>query len=127
MNYSVENLTVLGRSSFTQYVDLNYERLMEQLRNLGYPVAYNTFKKRHSPPFITVLYINNNDLMADNINYVDVKNFQIELYTDKYYPPIEKEVENLLKSIGLAYDKSQVPIPDEDLYQTVYEISLIGG
>lgn len=125
MNYSVDNLAILGRTSFNQYIKLDYQRLKEQLENLGYPVAYNTFKKRQSPPFITILYTSNDDLMADNINYVDVKNFQIELYTDKYYPPTEKEVEDLLKNIGLAYDKSQVPMPDEDLYQTVYEIKLI--
>ena len=125
MNYSVENLTILGRTSFIEYIKLDYQRLVEQLKNLGYPVAYNTFKNRQSPPFITILSVDNDDLMADNINYKDIENFQIELYQTKYYPPVEKELDNLFKENGLAYDKSRSPIPDEDLYQTVYEISLI--
>lgn len=106
---------------------MTYIELLNSLKTLGYPVAYDTFNSLQSPPFITILYTNNNDLMADNINYVDVKNFQVELYTDKYYPPTEKEVEDLLKSIGLAYEKSGAPMPDEDLYQTVYDIQLLGG
>jgi len=104
---------------------MTYIELLNSLKTLGYPVAYNTFNEPQSSPFITILYTNNDDLMADNINYVDVKNFQIELYTDKYYPPAEKEVEDLLKSIGLSYDKSGAPMPGEDLYQTVYDIQLI--
>ena len=106
---------------------MTYQELMAALRTLGYPVAYDTFKEQQSTPFITVLSNGNNDLIADNINYVDIENFQIELYQDRYYPPVEKEVKNLLKEKGLAAEISRSPIPDEDLYQTIYDISLIGG
>jgi len=104
---------------------LTYTELATELKTLGYPVAYNTFDEPQSPPFITILSVDNDDFKADNKNYKDIENFQIELYQTKYYPPVEKELDNLLKENGLAYDKSRSPIPDEDLYQTVYEISLI--
>lgn len=106
---------------------MTYKELLSSLKTIGYPVAYDTFKERQSPPFITILYTNNNDLIADNINYLNVSNFQIELYTIDYNPPAEREVENQLKEIGLAYDKLQTKMPDENLYQTVYDIQLIGG
>ena len=104
---------------------MTYAELKAKLKTLGYPVAYNTFKKQQTPPFITILSVDNDDLIADNINYLDIENFQIELYQTKYYPPVEKELDNLFKENRLAYDKSRSPIPDEDLHQTVYEISLI--
>jgi len=104
---------------------MTYLELVALLKTLGHPVTYDTFNKPQIPPFITILSTGNDDLIADNINYLDIENFQIELYQTKYYPPVEKELDNLFKENGLAYDKSRSPIPDEDLYQTVYEISLI--
>jgi len=104
---------------------LTYAEVVTLLQTLGYPVTYDTFNKPQIPPFITILSTGNDDLIADNINYLDIENFQIELYQTKYYPPVEKELDNLFKENGLAYDKSRSPIPEEDLYQTVYEISII--
>jgi len=104
---------------------MTYLELVALLKTLGHPVTYDTFDEPQSPPFITILSVDNDDFKADNKNYKDIENFQIELYQTKYYPPVEKELDNLLKENRLAYDKSRSPIPDEDLYQTVYEISLI--
>lgn len=106
---------------------MEYKKLLSELKTLNYPVAYDTFKKRKSPPFITILYKSNDDIMADNINYVEVQNFQVELYTKKYRPTVEKNVETLLKNNGLAYEKFQTYLKKEELYQTVYRIKLIGG
>jgi len=103
-----------------------YQELLAELKTL-YPTAYRKFKEPQSPPFILIVYRYNNDFMADNINYVGVEYFNVELYTKKWNPPVEKEVESLLKSLGIAYDKSQTFLDSEDLYQTVYEIKLIGG
>jgi hypothetical protein len=64
---------------------------------------------------------------ADTLLGVDSPASNVELYTKKWNPPVEKEIENLFKSLGIAYQKSQEFLDDEDLYQTVYEISLIGG
>ena len=104
---------------------MTYLELITKLKTLGYPVTYDTFSEQQTPPFITILSVDNDDLIADNINYLDIENFQIELYQNGYYPPVEKELDNLFKENGLAYDKSRSPIPEEDLYQTVYEISII--
>ena len=106
---------------------MTYIELLTALKTLGYPVTYDTFNSPQSPPFITILSTGNDDLKADNINYVDIENFQIELYQKKYFPPVEKELKNLLKEKGLACEISRSPIPGEDLYQTVYDISIIGG
>lgn len=106
---------------------MTYQELFSSLETLGYPVAYDTFKKQQKTPFITILYKNNDDLMADDINYVDIKNFQVELYTEKYYPPVEKEIETLFKNRGITYEKFQTYLKKDNLYQTVYRIKIIGG
>ena len=103
-----------------------YQELLAKLKTL-YPTAYRTFKEPQSPPFITIVYRYDNDLMADNINYVGIEYFNVELYTKDWNPPVEKEVENLFKYLEIAYEKSQTFLDSEDLYQTVYEIKLIGG
>jgi hypothetical protein len=104
---------------------LTYTELATELKTLGYPVAYNTFEERQSPPFLTIIFTSNNDLMADNINYAARNNFQVELYTVKKYPPTEKEVEDKFKELKLAYEKYETYLNKEELYQIVYRITLI--
>lgn len=106
--------------------------LNQALKAIGYPVAYSHFvdtpqNPAPKPPFITYREAYSNDLIADNQNYVPVSNVQIELYTDRKYPAAEVAVQNKLKELGLPYSKTETYIEDEKLFQTIYEIQLIGG
>ncbi|OUM85689.1 MAG: hypothetical protein BAA01_09480 [Bacillus thermozeamaize] len=101
--------------------------LFQALKSLGMPVAYGSFSSAVSPPFITYQFAYSSDLIADNINYVEVSNFQIELYTNKKDLAAEAAVQNKLKELGLPYSKVEAWIEEEKLYQVIYEIQLIGG
>lgn|SRR5690606_37903453 len=101
--------------------------LLQALKETGYPVAYGSFRSAVSPPFITYQFAYSSDVMADNINYVEVSNFQIELYTAKKDLAVEKLVQDKLKELGLPYSKVETWLEEERLYQVIYEIQLIGG
>ncbi|MDP4158385.1 MAG: hypothetical protein Q8911_01290 [Bacillota bacterium] len=106
--------------------------LFTALKSLGMPVAYGEFVSTPEhpappPPFITYQFANSSDIMADNYNYVDVGNFQIELYTNKKDLTKEKLVQDKLKELRLPYSKSGIWIEEEKMYQIIYEIQLIGG
>lgn len=100
--------------------------LYQALKAIGYPVAYSHFKDTPSPPFITYQFAYSNDMMADNQNYAEISNFQVELYTADKDLAVESAVQNKLKELGLPYTKTETWIDSEKLYQIIYEIQLIG-
>lgn len=101
--------------------------LLQKLKETELPVRYSHFKEPQTPPYMTYAFSYSDDFMADNFNYLEVSNFQIELYTDKKEPPTEKKVEDKLKEMGMSYMKLETYIESEELFQIIYEIQLIGG
>ncbi|MBC2722340.1 hypothetical protein [Desulfosporosinus sp.] len=111
---------------------MNQVELVTALKSLGMPIAYGEFESTPenpspSPPFITYQFTDDEDLKADNQNYVDIGDYNIELYTDKKDLTIEKLVQDKLKELHLPYSKSEAKIELEELYQVIYRIQLIGG
>lgn len=106
--------------------------LFQALKALGIPVAYGEFVSTPEnpappPPFITYQFAYSSDLMADNHNYVDIGNFQIELYTLKKDLAVEKLIQDKLKELRLPYNKTEAWLDEEKLCQVIYEVQLIGG
>lgn len=111
---------------------MNITELAQHLRDIGLPVAYGEFvstpqNPAPAPPFITYQFAYNNDFQADNYNYVDVSTYQVELYTVRKDPTIEKRVQDKLKELRLPYNKVESKIESEQIYQIIYDITLIGG
>lgn len=100
-------------------------RLVKILKGLGYPVAFSHFNKKQTFPYITYTTPDNDDLMADNINYYKVVNVDIEVYTNKKDLVVEEKIENILIENELPYTTYQTTIEDEEVFQKVYEITLI--
>ncbi|NTZ20933.1 hypothetical protein EXW96_26460 [Paenibacillus sp. JMULE4] len=105
--------------------------LIQALKAIGYPVAYSHFVSTPEnpappPPFITVQFAFSGDVMADNLNYVEVSNYQVELYTTKKDVATEKLVQDKLKELRMPYSKTATWLDEEKLFQTIYEIQLIG-
>ena len=101
--------------------------LYEALQSIGYPVAYGSFSDSVTPPYITYQFAYNSDLIADNVNYVPIENFQVELYTAKKDLAAEQKVQDKLKELGLPYRKFETYLDTEKMYQILYEIQIIGG
>ncbi|MBB5325200.1 hypothetical protein HNQ34_002300 [Anoxybacillus tepidamans] len=101
--------------------------LYQALKSIGYPVAYGSFSSSVTPPFITYQFAYSNDMMADNVNYVAIEDFQIELYTAKKDLVAEKKVQDKLKELGLPYRKFETYLDEEKVYQILYEVQIIGG
>ena len=94
------------------------------LVSTGYPVAYNHFKKPPQTPYIVYLFTDSNNFSADNRAYAKINRYQIELYTNKKDNAAEQNVENILDNAEIFYDKSEIYIESEGLFQTLYEIEV---
>jgi hypothetical protein len=101
--------------------------LLQALKSIGYPVAYGSFSSPVTPPFIVYKFAYSNDIMADNINYVAIDDFQVELYTSKKDLVAEQKVQDKLKELGLPYRKFETYLDEEKVYQILYEIQILGG
>jgi len=106
--------------------------LFTALKTLGIPVVYGEFistpeNPAPAPPFITYQFTNDNGLKADNYNYLDIGNFDVELYTAKKDPATEKLAQDKLKELRLPYTKIEAWIDSEKMFQVIYGIQLVGG
>lgn len=99
--------------------------LGQQLKALGYPVAYSHFKAAQEPPFICYLVVDGDTFSADNkvlskITYVD-----IELYVNIKDLAAEKKIEDMLNENELPWSYDELFIRDEGVFKCTYSITLI--
>ena len=96
--------------------------LIDLLSETGIPFAYDHFAQGESPdpPFITFLLPATNNYPADGRVYLKVDVVHIELYTDEKNPEREALVESVLDAHDIFYDKTEVWIESEKLYEVLY-------
>ena len=98
------------------------EDLIELMEEIGIPFAYDHFSEGESPdpPFITFLIPASDNYAADGGVYVKIEVVHLELYTDEKNPETELLVETVLDQHGIFYDKTEVWIESEQLYEVLY-------
>lgn len=102
---------------------MNLKKLLEPL---GWPVKYRHWKTEPSYPCLVYLFTNDSDFMADNQNYLDIRNYDIELYTTEKDFDAEAKLEQFLKENSFKFSKTESYIESEELYVVTYSTQLIG-
>ena len=95
---------------------------MQLMEEIGIPFAYDHFAEGESPdpPFITFLLPGSDNFAADGKVYLKIDEVHIELYTDEKNPETEALVEDVLDANEIFYDKTEVWIESEKLYEVLY-------
>ena len=96
------------------------------MEEMGIPFAYDHFAEGESPepPFICFLSPGSDNFAADGRVYFKVRQIPIERYTDEKNPETESWVETVLDGHGIFYDRTEVWIESEKLYEVLYSIEL---
>lgn len=104
------------------------DKLLSIIADIDLPSAYDHFAKNESPnpPFIVFLTPESNNFSADGKVYYHISEAHIELYTDIKNPETERIVEDVLDAHDVFYDKSEVWIESEQLYEVLYSFDLEG-
>ena len=104
------------------------DKLLEIISEIDIPSAYDHFSENESPspPFITYLLPGSDNFSADGRVYFRISEVHIELYTDEKNPETERLLENILDAHGIFYNKSEVWIESEKLYEVLYTFELEG-
>lgn len=96
------------------------------LKNTLIPLSYERFTNEPAMPYMVYRFEGTGGEYADNINYVNVENITVELYTDAPRNfATEETVESALKTAGISFYKSADFLPDERIYQITYEMEVI--
>lgn len=102
------------------------EKIAAILEKIGLPFAYDHFAEGESPapPFICYLVPNSDNFSADGRVYYKINEIHIELYTDCKDLSAEQQVEAVLDEHGIFYEKNEVWIESENLYEVLYTFEM---
>ena len=104
---------------------MTLEEIAELIDSFGFSWRYSHFNETPEPPYVVYYYPSENDVQADNTNYVNRRQLYIELFTKTKDTTSEATIESTLKSAGLSWYKQTDFLNDEKLFQTVYEMEVI--
>ena len=101
---------------------MTHAEMMEMLAETGIPFAYDHFAEGEAvdPPFLCFLYPGSDNFAADGKVYAKISEVHLELYTDRKDPETEAVLEAVLDAHGIFYDKTEVWIESEKLYEVLY-------
>ena len=102
------------------------EELLYILGETQIPFAYDHFAEGESPdpPFICYLLPGSNNFAADGKVYYKISQVNIELYTDRKDPAVEQKLEDALDAASIFYNKTEVWIDSEKLYEVLYQFEM---
>lgn len=105
---------------------MRIEELAAMLQEMDIPFAYDHFAEGECPetPFICYLLPGSDNFAADGRVYFRINEVRIELYSDSKDVGLESKVEAVLDSHGIFYNKSEVWIQSEKLYEILYSFEV---
>ena len=102
------------------------DKIINMLEEIGIPFAYSHFAEGESPepPFMCYLLPRSDNFSADGAVYHKLSVVHFEVYTDKKDRTLENRVEDVLDKNNIFYNKSEVWINSEKLYEVIYTFEL---
>ena len=109
---------------------MTLQEIDNMVESIGLPYCYYQFRPDPQnppppPPFVCFFYPNNDDLMADNVNYGRINALVIELYTDERDFILESQLEAVLIANGLPYTWAESYIDSEHMHLTTYNTEVV--
>lgn len=106
---------------------MTLQQVNQMVSSMGLPYSYYQFNEdtAQAPPFICFFYGPSDDLYADNSNYQDIRQLNIELYTTTKDFALERTIENILKLNGFSFYREENFIESEKIWQIAYEMEVL--
>lgn len=102
--------------------------LKDILDTTDLPVVYHSFeasgKEVKQPPYICYYLKESDNIAADNKVSAKLNRCNIELYTDYKSPELEQRLEDALDGASIFYDKTELYITEQKLFEILYEIEI---
>lgn len=103
---------------------LTSEKLNELLQEYSVPARHSHFSKEVTPPFITWIAPQTDNMFSDNVVYARIQSFQVELYTRVDTIDEQNKLENYFDSCGFTWNRTgETWLDEEKVMMTVYDVS----
>lgn len=101
--------------------------VVEMLTETGLPFTYYSYPEKEAPllPYILFFYSRSNNFPADDTVYQRIDSLNIELYTANKSFDLETQVEAILNKYGFVWEKSEVYLNTEHMYEVIYEMEIV--
>lgn len=108
---------------------MTHEEIKAMLEEANLPLAYDHFAEGESPdpPFLIFLFPGSNNMFADDSVYQRINELHVELYTDQKEPETESMLEAIFAAHEILWEKTEVWIESEKLYEVLYTTEITGG
>lgn len=108
---------------------MTHNEIMAMLAESQIPVAYDHYAEGESPdpPFLCFRYPATDHFSADGRVYYLIAQVDVEVYTDRKDPELEKRIEDVFDAHDIFYEKSEVWIESEKLYEVLYTFETGGN
>lgn len=102
------------------------DKVLSILKEIGITYAYDHFAEGEVPdtPFICYRIPDSDNFAADGKVYYKINKVYIEVYTATKDLEVENKVEAILDKYGVFYERSEVWISSEKLYETLYTFEM---
>ena len=109
-------------------IEMDIRDLKEVLESVGIPVVYHSFQssglKVQPPPYIVYLIKSSDNIGADDKVYQKQYIVHIELYSKQKNIKLEQKLEDALDKASIFYDKTELYIEEEKMFEILYEIKI---
>lgn len=103
---------------------MTYKELEGLLAPLGIPFTFHHWERPPAMPYGVYFDDSTDNFEADDIAYLVIRHFNIELYVRQRDPELEAHMEDILDEAELYWDKTATYIDSERFYQIAYEIEV---
>lgn len=103
---------------------MTYQALEQLLAPLGIPFAFHHWENPPKMPYGVYFDDYTDNFEADDIAYMTIRHFNIELYVRQRDPDLEGRLEDILTAADLYWDKDATYIDSERFYKVTYEIEV---
>lgn len=104
---------------------MTLQEIATLVSSFGLSCRYSHFTNSPEPPYVVYYYPAENDVKADNLNFVNRRQLFVELFTKGKDFETEAVIETKLKQAGLTWYKQTDFLNDEKLFQTTYEMEVL--
>lgn len=103
---------------------MTYQELKDLLDGLRIPFTFHHWAKPPQMPYGVYFDPYTDNFAADDIVYLKICHFNIEIYVRQRDPSLEERLEKILTDAELFWDKTATYIDSEQFYQVSYEIEV---
>lgn len=98
------------------------------LESIDIPVVYHSFQASgmevKQPPYLCWYVKESDNVPGDDKVVSKFNRINIELYTDYKNPELEQKLEDALDGASIFYEKTELYIQEEKMFEILYEIEI---